>query len=325
MTGRQEHDLKKKMAIRELLKNLPESAADFYYAKQISAESTTCYDYLYKLKHFAETVNKDLTLVDESDISSYFAGLDYITDRRGRVKKTSNAYQAGIWFALNDYYTYLSNRKVIKINPMQNIKRPNKKDKITRIDLSMKDLDKILTQTLVTGHKLKERDYTILFLLMTTGMRRSALTEINVEDINFDTHELKIVDKRNKEHIYPLSDEMESVLKKWLAKREEFLGDVNTNALFISRNLKRIEPQQVYDLTKKYSRQALGVELSPHKLRGAFITLYYEENGHDIKATCEAAGHENIATTSRYITSTSSARRDAVGFMSKNLKKVVNN
>ena len=212
---------------------------------------------------------------------------------------------------------------------MENTDRPPKKDNVNRIFLSMEDLNNILI-TVKKGagsHKAiakqrdwVERDLLIMFLFMNTGMRKTALSEINVEDISFGERKLIVTDKRNKTQEYNITDEMEQVIRTWLKQRKTLLNGEQNEALFISSLRRRLSETAIYNIVKKYSEEALGYSISPHKLRAAFVSLYYEASGGDIKATCEAVGHADISTTSIYITKRNDSRKAAQDFMSKGLR-----
>lgn len=82
---------------------------------------------------------------------------------------------------------------------MDNVNRPIRKDSIKRVFLSMDDLNGILG-AVKYSYMPKEwhsRDYAIIFIY---GYRheKTALSEINLSDLNFETHNLTIIDKRDK-------------------------------------------------------------------------------------------------------------------------------
>lgn len=320
MKGRLEHEFRINNNIKWILKNLPLEVSQFYYVLRIGREPTTCLEYIRKINRFYEFVNKDLKEVTNLDIAYYFDSFLYIIEEK-EAKKISSAYQQGVWSALNQFYSFLYSNHIISNNPMENIPRPKFTDKVERISLSMEDLNKILQVVDEQPYTdWVERDKTILYLFMNTGMRKTALSEINVEDISFEKNTLTIIDKRNKLQEYYLSDALKTNLLLWLYKRAKLLNGKKEDALFISSHLNRISEKAVYNIVKKYSQRALGYSISPHKLRASFVSLYYEASGHDIKATCQAVGHANIATTSLYVVKKNDAREDAINFMSKNLK-----
>ena len=335
MKGRLEHSLRTKKTIEKMLHELPECVSDFYYNIQISREPMTCLEYLRKIKAFLEYANCDVTEIDDKLVDRYFEKICFkINDEGEVVGETSFAYKKSVWTVLNIFFKYLVKKNVIAVNPIEDTNRPRQKDKIDRRFLTMEDLNKILN-TVINGagsHKAiakqkdwMERDFLIMFMFMNTGMRKTALSEINIEDISFKEGSLKVIDKRNKEQEYIITEEMEYIINRWLKKREILLAGEKNDALFISSLRQRMSEKAIYNLVKKYSKEALGYEISPHKLRAAFVSLYYEASGGDIKATCEAVGHADVSTTSIYITKRNNSREGAQKFMSKGLQSVLYN
>lgn len=329
MKGRLEHGLRIKKNIETLLNSMPEYVSGFYYNIQISKEPTTCLEYLRKIKLFLDFINCNITEVSDVEIGRYFDKITTKITTDGTVIETSFAYKKATWTVLNQFFTYLVKKKIVDSNPMEDTERPSQKDNVARRFLSMNDLNSILdcvkngagTKKAIAKQKdWVERDLLIMFLFMNTGMRKTALSEINVEDISFTERTLTVVDKRNKTQIYNITDEMEQVINTWLRKREILLKGEHNDALFISSLRKRMSEKSIYNLVKKYSEEALDYMISPHKLRAAFVSLYYEASGGDIKATCEAVGHADISTTSIYITKRNDSRKAAQNFMSKSLR-----
>jgi len=328
MKGRLEHELRIKNTINNLLADMPDYVSDFYYNLQISKEPSTCLEYIRKIKAFLNFANRDIELINDRIIGEYFEQISYTIDSHGEIRKTSFAHKQSTWSALNQFFIYLQRKHIVQNNPVQETSRPPKKDKVNRVFLSFEDLNAIL-ETVKNGagsHKAVakqrewvERDILILFLFMNTGMRKTALSEINIEDISFENETLIVIDKRNKHQEYSISADMKKTILEWLTKREKLLAGEKCDALFISSLRKRMSERAIYNLVKKYSEEALGYSISPHKLRAAFVSLYYEATG-DIKATCEAVGHADIATTSIYITQRNDSRKAAQSFMSQNLK-----
>lgn len=328
MQGRLEHEIRINNNISALLENAPKEVIEFYYNLQVSKEPTTCLEYIRKILNFIKYTKKSPLEITNLDISKYLNSVNYI-NKNGELVRTSSSYRQGIWSAINQFYNFLYLNKKIDFNPITSISRPKTTDNVRRISLSMQELNQMLlavengagnARSKARQAKWKERDKLILFLFMNTGMRKTALSEININDINYSDNTLTIIDKRNKIQIYGLTNEMKICIDNWLIKRDSFLNGKKEDALFISSNLKRMNEKSIYNIVKKYSEEALGYSISPHKLRASFVSLYYEASGHDIKATCQAVGHANIATTSLYIVKGNDARKDAINFMSKNLK-----
>ena len=108
-----------------------------------------------------------------------------------------------------------------------------------------------------------------------TGMRETALTEINVNDVDFANGTVKIIDKLHKTHVYKMNRAIREALENWIADREEKLAGQKIDALFISNQKKRVSAKCVVRIVSKYSLEGLGYSISPHKLRAAFCTILY--------------------------------------------------
>lgn len=331
MKGRLEHELRTVKNIQLLLNNMPKYVSDYYYTIQISKEPKTCIEYLRKIRHFMIFIDMDLNNIDDVTIGKYFNSLNYTTSNDGEIKNTSISYRKSVWTALNQFFIYLKRRNIIEYNPMDYTERPKNKDNVQRVFLSLDDLNSILNAVKTgAGNKIaiakqelwKERDFLILYLFMNTGMRKTALSEINIEDILFNENKLVVIDKRHKIQEYVITEDLKDIIQIWLNKREKLLKGINNDALFISSRRTRLNEKSIYNIVQKYSEEALGYSISPHKLRGAFISLYYNSTGGDIKATCEAAGHADISTTSLYITRQNCAREDSAKYMASNLMKL---
>ena len=329
MKGRLEHDMRNKKNAQQLLSTMPEYVTDFYYNIQSSTEPTTRLEYVRKIKLFLDFANTDINKIDDTIIGRYFEKINYTTDSKYSERQTSFSYRQTYWSVLNKFFEYLERRGIVDKNPVKETTRPRNKDDVKRIKLDIDDLNAILravkygagsSVARARQENWKERDMLIMFLFMNTGMRKTALSEINLEDISFDDKKLTVIDKRNTKHVYTINDEMKQAINAWLKKREKLLNGVQCDALFISTHRQRMGAKAIYDLVQKYSEQGLGYKISPHKLRSAFVTIYYEASGHDIEATRRAVGHRDVSITSRYIVKDNSDRDNAINFMSKNLK-----
>ena len=329
MSGRIEHENRTNNNIENILKTSHPLLKKYYLKIRTTKEPLTCLEYVRKINAFLETTNKNINNITIKDIDDYMNMIFYITDSKGKQRRSSSSYRQSVYAALNSFFGYLYSRGEIQINPMIEIDRPKSTDHVIRKALDLEDFNNIL-KTIKTGAgsdmaKLKqkkwiERDLLIMYLFMNTGMRKTALSEINIEDIDFESKILTVIDKRNKKLEYNITDDLEKLLYAWLVRREEILKGEKQNALFISEKMNRISERAIYNLVQKYSKEALGYSISPHKLRASFVTIFYQASGCDIKATSEAVGHSNIATTSLYIVNKNDSRKNAANYMSSNLK-----
>ncbi len=146
------------------------------------------------------------------------------------------------------------------------------------------------------------RDYCILTIFLNCGLRLSELCGLDLSDISSDGT-MTVTGKGNKERMVYLNDSCKTAIKRYLEVRpHEGLPADSKNALFISRNRKRISPRTVEHIVTSYIKKAGldGRGLSTHKLRHTAATLMYRHGHVDIRVLKDILGHANLGTTQIY-------------------------
>ena len=332
MNGRLENDIKIEKLINKSLSELPHYVTEWYFNLRASKKNlTSCNDFINKIRKFLRYIDEDTKNISSDKITQtiteqYFISIQIKFDKNKNTIYTSDSYQQSIWCALNNFLGFMYKRKYINENYVSNINKPKNHD-LDKINAKRKlltkdDFNKILysidsgvgtDQAKKYQENVKSRDKAIVSLLMNTGMRETALCEINIDDVDFLNKKLTVIDKGNKQHIYVLNESMISLLKEWIEYRELILSD--SEALFISSRGERITASTIYKLVKKYSEDALGYAISPHKLRSGYCSILYNATG-DVEFVRRAVGHSNIATTQRYIVTNNEERERASEIMS---------
>lgn len=241
----------------------------------------------------ADITADDLKSVTRNDLYEY---MYYISSTRhnaqsARARKVSS---------LRSYFKYLTVKTgLLSDNPAKELdapKIPGLLPKYLTLDESRRLLDNVESQ-------YPERDYAILTLFLNCGMRLSELVGINLNDIDKEFRSLRVLGKGNKERIVYLNDACKDALKKYLLIRlSEKYKKIGTNALFISKQYKRISNKTVQWLVYKYLELA-GLEykhFSTHKLRHTAATLMYQTGKVDVRVLKEILGHEQLNTTQIY-------------------------
>ncbi|GAA0180424.1 tyrosine recombinase XerC [Clostridium sediminicola] len=142
------------------------------------------------------------------------------------------------------------------------------------------------------------RDHCIITIFLNCALRLSELANLNIDQVNNDI--LTVIGKGNKERKIFLTPAAKKSITGWLQIRNSI--NVNSNALFISRNNNRITTRAVQNVVKKYVI-ASGLDpkrISTHKLRHTAATLMYKYGRVDIRSLQQILGHETIATTEIY-------------------------
>lgn len=126
---------------------------------------------------------------------------------------------------------------------------------------------------------------------------------------------MRVVGKGNKERIIYLNSACKDALLKHLAiRKSDTYKSISTNALFVSKQHKRISNKTVQWLVYKYLALA-GLEykrFSTHKLRHTAATLMYQTGKVDVRVLKEILGHEQLNTTQIYTHVSNKGIQDAM-------------
>mgnify|MGYP004509401321 FL=1 len=237
----------------------------------------------------------DLELARSVTITDLYAFMVYCREELGnntatRARKTST---------LRMFFRYLSlNTHQIDENPAELLESPKIKQSLPK-HLTLENSIELLDS--VDG-EYSERNYCILVLFLNCGLRLSELCSLNLGSIT-DEGTMTVVGKGNKERIVYLNDSCKAALKKYLAVRpNNGIPTADKNALFISRNHRRISPKTVQYIVKNQLEKAGlgGMGFSTHKLRHTAATLMYQHGDVDIRVLKDILGHANLGTTQIY-------------------------
>lgn len=237
----------------------------------------------------------DAELISTITISDLYSYIVYCKEERGnnaatRARKTST---------LRIFFKYLTSQiHLLEVNPAEMLEAPKIKQSLPK-HLTLEDSLELLNS--IEGPN-KERDYCIITLFLNCGMRLSELCGLNLSDIRADGT-LRLLGKGNKERIVYLNESCAEAIKAYMAVRpNDNIVHSDRNALFISRNKKRISNKTVQHIVKTYLEKAgLGGQgLSTHKLRHTAATLMYQHGNVDIRVLKDILGHSNLGTTQIY-------------------------
>lgn len=311
---------------RKMLEEMPEFVDYYFKANSLAVSPSSQRSYMYDIFNFlnwfsgkfsdSERKLKDMTLEDIETVSAKDI-LDYLSFMRNESDTViSNSTIARRCAALNSFFSYFEQYGYIKKNPMNKIKRPRvKKDgRIIRLEDNEVErlLDSVLNGTGFDEHQkkylknLRKRDYAIIILLLTSGIRVSELVGLNIDDVSFENNRIQIVRKGDKKQYIPLSDKTLEILEEYIEERKLIkpAAKSDEDALFLSSQQTRMTTASVENIIKKYSKAAkIDKPITPHKLRKTYGTNLYNKT-HDIYLVATALGHESVATTTKHYVAT---------------------
>ena len=199
--------------------------------------------------------------------------------------------------SVKSFFNYLTaKRHLLETNVCQELDMPRRPASLPRY-LEEAECERLLA---ACDGPFGLRDYCILMLFMSCGLRISELVSLNTTDI-YEDH-LRVIGKGNKERVVYFGDGCREAIDDYLMVRnDEKIDEKDKNALFISRQNTRMGVRAVQKMVEK-KLLAAGLDASrysPHKLRHTAATLMLK-NGVDTRALQEVLGHSNLNTTQIY-------------------------
>ena len=238
-------------------------------------------------------VDKEFYLkITDNDIEKYMISI--------KAQNVGDDIRAAKWSSLNTFFRFLSQKRYIDNNPMLLTERPKVRTEHQITYLTPDEINSIFTRIQKEATKMnKNRDICIVALGISTGLRVSAIVNINVENINFNTNTIKITEKGRKVREIPFAENLRNIMLIWLKDRELYFNGKTTGPLFLSQQKKRLSVDSVALVIDKYTNH-LSKHITPHKLRSSAAMNLYGA-GTDILTIASLLGHENITTTQRYV------------------------
>lgn len=199
--------------------------------------------------------------------------------------------------ALRAFYNFLYKQKHIPNNPMENIKLL--KDRKTVIATFSKDqLNKLFKQPdlrTFTG----VRDYTVMMLMLETGIRVNELAGLSLKDIRWEDSIVVIRNAKSyRERLVPIQKDMKHQLEKYIAIRR--YGECD--ALFITIDGERLSKRGIQKRISKYGEMAnlKDVRCSCHTFRHTFAKLSVQQ-GANIFEIQTILGHTSMEIVKTYV------------------------
>jgi integrase/recombinase XerC len=200
---------------------------------------------------------------------------------------------------LKGYFRFLLKRQVISHNPMLKVVSPKIGRKLP-VYVQQPDMQRLLAVQPQEDDWLAWRDYLIIDLLYTTGVRRSELIALRMEDIEWSSRQLRIRGKGGKERVAPFGALLDEHLRHYLKLRNAVFPQLDYRQLFLTAKGKPLYARYVYNVVKRLLSGVTTLDKrSPHVLRHTFAT-HLSENGADLNAIKELLGHSSLAATQIY-------------------------
>lgn len=143
------------------------------------------------------------------------------------------------------------------------------------------------------------RDYTIMMVMLETGMRIGEMLNLKIGDLFLKEMQIRIVrGKGGKARRVPIQKTCVKVLKQYLVER----GDVETDWLFVNVEGTALHTRTIQENIQEYGKLAdiSGVRVSPHTFRHT-MAKFYILNGGDVFTLQQILGHSTLDMVRYYV------------------------
>lgn len=242
------------------------------YSNNTAKTYTSCFERF--INHF---YSKELIEINEQDIRIYLQKLIKENKSDSYINQSINA--------IKFYYEIVLGMP----NRFYAIERPRKKKQLPKV-LSKEDITTMINSTTNMKHKC------ILSLLYSSGLRRSELLNLKLEDIDSKRMLINISQaKGNRDRITVLN---QSVLNNLRTYYKLFLPQTYLFEGVIPNS--KYSAESVLKVVKQAARKAkINKNVSPHMLRHSFAT-HLLEDGVDLRYIQVLLGHNSTKTTEIY-------------------------
>lgn len=251
----------------------------------------TCSSYRRDIEQFVEfaaiTNESELAEVRPSLIRSWIVDLmDHDYSANSVNRKLSS---------LRTFFKWMLRLGMIDTNPMKIIKGPKASKRLPSFAKSSQ-LEESNLESLFSNDFDGIRDRLMLEMFYQTGIRSSELIGLKMNSVSGD--QIKVLGKRQKERIIPISQELNRLIVEYQKQRSDIACECNN--LFVLKTGKKLYPKFVYRKINSYLSSATDLEKkSPHVLRHTFAT-HMLNNGAGLEVLKELLGHANLTATQVY-------------------------
>ena len=214
---------------------------------------------------------------------------DYIDQR---CKSAGPNLRKAIVWSLRKFGKHLALLQVVKENPARNLRHPKFYPRSELPEyLSASQLKNLLEYA---ANNLELRDFAIISLLATTGLRPNEIVICKRNNVQLNRHCIYVHVKGGWIKETPISASMSSILTDYLATRKD-----DCHALFVNTRGNRVSVSWIQYIIKAAGKNAgLLLSLTCNHLRHTFGTHAADRNGKVV--TKALMGHQRLATTEIY-------------------------
>jgi site-specific recombinase XerD len=214
--------------------------------------------------------------------------------------------------SLSVFFKWCIAQTFMSENPIADLESPRLERRLPR-GLSKEQAFRLLEAVYnypYTNDYIRLRNHAIFSMFLFAGLRKQEILQLRYTDVDLATMTVFINNsKGNKDRVIPINASLAASLSKYLTerkKRKKTCVEFFTSSLK-NRGLSEKTLLRMIDL----ARVASGLSFSAHKLRHTFATLMVQ-GGCDIYSLSKMMGHEDIRTTTLYLSASTEHLRSQI-------------
>ncbi len=198
---------------------------------------------------------------------------------------------------LRSYFKYLQKETILEKSPITNVPQLKVAKKLPVV-ISYESINSIFDNKPIDSGYNESLNHIVICILYGTGIRRAELIGLKESNIDLEQRQIKVLGKRNKERIVPITMELaEQIL--WFIEIKRNTGIISDNLLVTIKN-EILYPGYIYNVVKKtLTLHQVNGKRSPHILRHTYATRLLQ-NGAELLSVKELLGHSSLASTQVY-------------------------
>jgi len=197
--------------------------------------------------------------------------------------------------AIRSFFSFLAAEELTPENTMRKVSPPRVPVKVVPT-FNQEEMERLLRapdKKTAAGY----RDFALLLTFIDTNARLSELLNLDEKDVDLEGGYLRIMGKGGKERFAPIGYNLLRALSKYKMKyRPRPLG---CEAFWLGEDGRRLTPNRVENMVRKYGKQVGLARCYPHKLRHTASVLYLR-NGGDVFSLQKKLGHSSLLMTRHY-------------------------
>ncbi len=204
--------------------------------------------------------------------------------------------------SLRSFFRFTKRRGLTALNPALTLVSPRPEKRLPTF-LDERAIESLFERLDISTPRGR-RDAAIMELFYSTGIRRSELVNLRLDEVDLAQKTIKVTGKGSKQRILPLGVQATSALRNYLVDRRELVkrSALSTvpDTVFLSDDGRAISPDKVFTIVQRCIGTVSECQKkSPHVLRHSFAT-HMLNRGADLRAVKELLGHESLSTTQVY-------------------------